>query len=36
MTVQLIEVTKRIWQQYWRTPSYIYSKVGLCIVAVSD
>jgi ABC-type multidrug transport system ATPase subunit len=36
MTVQLIEVTKRIWQQYWRTPSYIYSKVGLCIVAVSN
>jgi ABC-type multidrug transport system ATPase subunit len=35
MGVQLVEVTKRIWQQYWRTPSYIYSKVGLCIVAVS-
>jgi energy-coupling factor transporter ATP-binding protein EcfA2 len=34
ITVQLVEVTKRTWQQYWRTPSYIYSKVGLCIVAV--
>jgi ABC-type multidrug transport system ATPase subunit len=34
-SVQMVEVTKRIWQQYWRTPSYIYSKVGLCIAAVS-
>ncbi|KUI69409.1 ABC transporter CDR4 [Cytospora mali] len=28
---QLIEVTKRVFQQYWRTPSYIYSKAALCI-----
>ena len=28
--VQLYTVTKRIFQQYWRTPSYLYSKVLLC------
>lgn len=28
--VQLSEVTRRVFQQYWRTPSYIYSKVALC------
>lgn len=27
--VQLVEVTKRAFQQYWRTPSYIYSKFAL-------
>ncbi|KAF2020714.1 hypothetical protein BU24DRAFT_7207 [Aaosphaeria arxii CBS 175.79] len=28
---QLREVTVRVFQQYWRSPSYIYSKSGLCI-----
>lgn len=28
---QLWEVEKRVWEQYWRTPSYIYSKLILCI-----
>ncbi|TPX53609.1 hypothetical protein PhCBS80983_g06254 [Powellomyces hirtus] len=28
---QLLETTKRVFQQYWRTPSYIYSKALLCI-----
>ncbi|KAH8895219.1 hypothetical protein GQ53DRAFT_714839 [Thozetella sp. PMI_491] len=28
--VQFIECTKRVFQQYWRTPSYIYSKLILC------
>jgi len=27
--VQLVEVTKRAFQQYWRTPSYIWSKFAL-------
>lgn len=25
----------RVFQQYWRTPSYIYSKILLCVAAVS-
>ncbi|KAK6948808.1 ZEB2-regulated ABC transporter 1 [Daldinia eschscholtzii] len=29
---QLWEVTSRVFQQYWRTPSYIYSKTILCIL----
>ncbi|KAK7752684.1 Multidrug resistance protein [Diatrype stigma] len=29
---QLWLVTHRVHQQYWRTPSYIYSKAALCIV----
>lgn len=29
---QLFEVTYRVFQQYWRTPSYIYSKAALCIL----
>ncbi|KAM0790552.1 hypothetical protein ACM66B_004421 [Microbotryomycetes sp. NB124-2] len=29
-SVQFREVTKRVFQQYWRTPSYIYSKFLLC------
>ncbi|KAK9463806.1 ABC-2 type transporter-domain-containing protein [Lipomyces oligophaga] len=28
-TVQLWEVLKRVFQQYYRTPSYLWSKVGL-------
>ncbi|KAK1762467.1 putative abc transporter cdr4 protein [Phialemonium atrogriseum] len=27
---QLLIVTRRVFQQYWRTPSYIYSKFILC------
>lgn len=30
---QLYYVFIRVWQQYWRTPSYIYSKTILCLVA---
>ncbi|KAH6688979.1 ABC-2 type transporter-domain-containing protein [Plectosphaerella plurivora] len=29
-SVQLAACTKRVFQQYWRTPSYIYSKLILC------
>lgn len=32
---QLILCTKRVFQQYWRTPSYIYAKLMLCLGAVS-
>lgn len=28
---QMWEVTHRVFQQYWRTPSYIYSKLALCL-----
>ncbi|KAK1056620.1 Multidrug resistance protein [Friedmanniomyces endolithicus] len=28
--VQMREVAYRVFQQYWRTPSYIYSKAALC------
>lgn len=35
MWVQHYEVQKRVFQQYWRTPSYIYSKLLLCIGSVS-
>ncbi|KAH8684103.1 ABC-2 type transporter-domain-containing protein [Ilyonectria robusta] len=28
---QFLVVTKRVFQQHWRTPSYIYSKFILCI-----
>ncbi|GKU13994.1 unnamed protein product, partial [Fusarium langsethiae] len=30
-TTQLHVVLKRVFQQYWRTPSYLYSKVALCL-----
>ena len=29
--IQLLEVQKRVFAQYWRTPSYIYSKTALCL-----
>lgn len=29
--LQVWEVTYRVFQQYWRTPSYIYSKLVLCL-----
>lgn len=27
---QYIEVQKRVFEQYWRTPAYIYAKLALC------
>jgi ATP-binding cassette, subfamily G (WHITE), member 2, PDR len=30
LSQQLLVVTERVFQQYWRTPSYIYSKFILC------
>ncbi|KAH9859495.1 hypothetical protein IAQ61_011276 [Plenodomus lingam] len=30
---QLRETTLRVFQQYWRTPSYIYSKTMLCVLS---
>ncbi|EFX00255.1 ABC transporter cdr4 [Grosmannia clavigera kw1407] len=30
--VQVVEVSHRVFQQYWRTPSYIYSKMALCVL----
>lgn len=33
--VQYFETQKRIWEQYWRTPDYIYSKMLLCCLTVS-
>lgn len=30
---QFVIVTERVFQQYWRTPTYIYSKLSLCISA---
>lgn len=35
-SAQLWEVTRRVFQQYWRTPSYIYSKAALCILSVKS
>lgn len=32
---QLWHVLVRVFQQYWRTPSYLYSKVALCLFSVS-
>ena len=33
---QLVLVTKRIFQEYWRDPTYIYSKMALCAGLVSS
>ena len=33
-SVQLYECLKRVFSQYWRTPSYIYSKSALSILTV--
>ncbi|KAJ3024293.1 hypothetical protein HKX48_003118 [Thoreauomyces humboldtii] len=30
LSVQVYENTKRVFQQYWRSPTYIYSKILLC------
>jgi len=32
---QLRVVTGRVCQQYWRSPTYIYSKAALCVFSVS-
>ncbi|KAH7303672.1 ABC transporter CDR4 [Stachybotrys elegans] len=29
IVTQMVQVTKRVFQQYWRTPSYIFSKIVL-------
>ena len=34
-TYQLYMCTQRVFQQYWRTPSYIYAKLALCFGTVS-
>ena len=31
--LQYLIVTKRVFEQYWRTPSYTYSKVSLCLLS---
>lgn len=33
---QLIHVGRRIFQQYWRSPSYIFAKAILCVLNVSQ
>jgi ATP-binding cassette, subfamily G (WHITE), member 2, PDR len=33
---QLVTVTMRVFEQYWRTPSYLYSKTLLCAGTVSN
>jgi ATP-binding cassette, subfamily G (WHITE), member 2, PDR len=32
--VQFVTVLTRVFQQYWRTPSYIWAKIGLCVSSV--
>lgn len=34
-TRQLIIVTRRVFQEYWRDPTYLYSKMALCAGVVS-
>lgn len=34
-STQLSLVLTRVFQQYWRTPSYLYSKVSLCLFSVT-
>jgi ATP-binding cassette subfamily G (WHITE) protein 2 (PDR) len=33
LTTQIFECTYRVFQQYWRMPSYVLAKFGLCAVA---
>lgn len=33
-SIQLYNVVIRVFQQYWRTPSYLYSKTVLCVLVV--
>lgn len=35
-STQIRIVLARAFQQYWRTPSYLYSKVALCLFSVSS
>lgn len=32
---QLVIVCKRLFQEYWRSPTYVYSKIALCAGVVS-
>ncbi|KAJ6260894.1 ABC multidrug transporter C [Drechslerella dactyloides] len=32
-STQIYYVFIRVWQQYWRTPSYIYAKLILCVLS---
>jgi ABC-type multidrug transport system ATPase subunit len=34
LRAQIVEVTRRVFQQYWRSPTYLYSKLALCSLAV--
>lgn len=34
-TTQFFVVLKRVFQQYWRTPSYIWAKIALCVLSES-
>lgn len=36
VTDQFYIVTKRVFEQYWRTPSYLYPKTLLCTGSVSN
>jgi len=31
-STQFVECFKRVWQQYWRSPTYIYSKLTMSIL----
>lgn len=33
---QFLACTQRVAQQYWRTPTYIYSKLSLCFITASQ
>uniref|UniRef100_A0A0D2Y6S9 ABC transporter domain-containing protein n=1 Tax=Fusarium oxysporum (strain Fo5176) TaxID=660025 RepID=A0A0D2Y6S9_FUSOF len=33
---QFLACTQRVAQQYWRTPTYIYSKLSLCFITASS
>jgi ATP-binding cassette subfamily G (WHITE) protein 2 (PDR) len=33
LTTQIVECTYRAFQQYWRMPSYVMAKFGLCAIA---
>jgi energy-coupling factor transporter ATP-binding protein EcfA2 len=36
LSQQFLACTQRVAQQYWRTPTYIYSKLSLCFITVSQ
>ncbi|KAF1982045.1 hypothetical protein K402DRAFT_341217 [Aulographum hederae CBS 113979] len=35
-STQFRTVLKRVFQQYWRTPSYLYSKIALCLFRLQN